>query len=159
MSDTITGVSAAPQEPDKEGEKGKWQVFIDLIGKYKDKIFETGALATERVRERYDAGTESIRQEAEIKAMQAAEHAAKVDHQRKETEIAINNQIGKIFEADTPEAAKIVQLAHLVANNPEIAAQLEKMEQMYAFLKVTRGVRIEINEEPQQLEVSKKNHL
>ena len=58
---------------------------------------------------------------------------------------AMNKVLSDIFSAqDLPESDRKTQLANLLAENPEIAEQLDKIESIYERLTMLYGVRVEI---------------
>ena len=124
---------------------------LEFIEKNWQNVFETGALITQRGRKRWDVRTELVsaevsikEKEAEIKALQVAEYAQKISTVKQNEMISVNKEIDRIFNSDSPEPAKIIALSNLIANNPQIEAQMKRIQEMYSFLSVAKGFRMEI---------------
>jgi len=162
----IASVGAAPREPDKSGEKSKWVALLKFLKEHGQKIVEVGSLGTARGRARWDAKTSVINAEAkvkkkevEIKAAEAAAYAAKTDHQRQETVKVVNQEIERVLESDASEVTKMMQLANLMAANPQIAEQLGRIKEMYEFLHSARGFRMEIEARPELVEAEEESAI
>lgn len=157
----IIRIETSPQKTTSKNEKISWATLVDFIEKHRGKILETASLATKRGRERYDANTLKVKQEAAKIGAQAAEHAAKADlHQaqilqlKQENMSAINKEIERIFSTEGPDESKLLQLTNLAANHPEIIEQLEKMTTMYNALRAIKGFKLEKPTESERVSAS-----
>jgi len=147
----------SPNEPDKPEELNLWQRFKRAIWPW---AREGGRLAT-RAKDLGDAYAEAevakSDSEAQKFAAEASEAAARADHQRQQTVEAVNEEIRRIFsDEEIPDEAKMLQFANLLANNPELRAQLDNIESLYAKLRVVHGLHItmQIGDEAKQIGAS-----
>lgn len=80
-------------------------------------------------------------------AAKAAEHAAKADLQRTQKAILCNEELQRIFSEEGSEGLKKLQLASLLAENPQIQKQLDIVEGIIDRLCLTRGTSIRMVDE------------
>ncbi len=80
-------------------------------------------------------------------AAKAAEHAAKADILRTEKVILCNEELQRIFSEEGSDGLKKLQLAGLLAENPQIRKQLDVVEGLIDRLCLTKGTSIRMVEE------------
>ena len=128
-------------------EQTRWERFKEFIwpfarsgGKWAKHGVELGdAFAEARVGKEQSVASEH--------AAKAAEHAAKADLHRTENAILCNEEMQRIFSAEGSDGLKKLQLARLLAENPQIQNQLDAVEGIMDRLCLTRGTSIRMVEE------------
>ena len=138
--------SGAPRNDSDPAERTRWQQFLGFFKPWANK----GGEFVGRAHELADAYAESevaIRQtQAQKYAAEAAEAAARTETLRQEKVKAVNDEIARIFTSDQlPDVAKQLQLATLLAANPDIAEQLNKIENIWTRLHLRHGTEIELS--------------
>lgn len=136
-----------PTNPQSEKESTRWRRFLNLIRLWGTRA---GLVAEDAYSLADEFGKAEIAKknaEAEKIAAEAAEITAASDSKRQETVITVNDEIQRIFsDNETPELAKRLQLTNLLSANPELAAQLEKIEEISDMLKIQHGTRVEFQQ-------------
>jgi len=83
--------------------------------------------------------------EAEKLAREASEIAARTDTERQRTVREFSKNVDAIFADDgLPEEAKMLKLAKLMGENPELEAQVETVRHLLDRLHDERGVSIQV---------------
>ena len=151
---TIVKVEGRPNLPTRPKEQTRWQRFKAALFPHLRKSKELAEAYTK-------AKVEKERSEARKTAEEAAEIAAKKDLLKQKGAKAFNAVIDDIFADDSlPAGAKALKLAKLMEENPEVAAQLDKVKGIIETLALQKGLKMEIVDEsgkalPREGEVSR----
>ncbi|MEM9276787.1 MAG: hypothetical protein AAGA80_28190 [Cyanobacteria bacterium P01_F01_bin.143] len=134
-----------PKEPDRPEETTRWRKFLKFIWPWANK----GGQLVNRVKEITEAyySSEAVKKENEANkfAAEAENIAADTDLKKQEKVKVVNEEIQRIFSQDNvPDTAKKLQLANLLANNPQIGEQLEKIESIVQKMKVVNFSEFEL---------------
>ena len=141
-----------PTDQQSDGEPTRWRRFLNFFWPWARKAGVSAKNAVSLADEFRKAEISKRTAEADKIAAEAADITAAMDSKRQETVRTVNDEIQRIFSDDElPEMAKQLQLANLLAANPELAEQLEKIEHIYELLKLNHGTRIEV-QPPKRLE-------
>ncbi|MFC4096438.1 hypothetical protein [Euzebyella saccharophila] len=144
-----------PTNLQSEVELTKWKRFLKFIwpwAKEGGKLISRGKELTEDF---YQAEVDRKSKEADKFAAEAANIAAEKDLKIQQKVKVVNEEITRIFsDNNVPDLAKQLQLANLIANNPEISAQLDKIEEVVSKLKAVNFSKfnLEIEEDTSNLD-------
>lgn len=135
----------SPNEPSRPDEMTRWKRYLQVLWPWAKK---TGKLVN-RAGSLADAYSSAEVRKQEGKAAKFAEEATEIaarrDQIQQETVRVVNEEIARIFaDNNLPIAAKQLQLANLLASNPQIAEQLERIEGVYMRLKMEHGFHAEL---------------
>jgi hypothetical protein len=138
-------LSGDPREQHLPGEISRWRRFLRWFRPWAKK--SEGVIG--RAHQLADAYAESevaIRAtQAQKYAAEAAEAAARTEGLKQDRVRVINDEIARIFSSSgLPDIAKQLQLANLLAANPDIAEQLSRIETIWKRLHLIHGTRIEL---------------
>jgi len=126
----------APLDPARPNERSRWSRFWSAIFPHLAKKWELG--------NRYlSAKVEHEEQDGKARAAEAAEIAAKTDSQRQVGARAFCDLVDDMPGLTKQEAATL-KLAKLLASNPDVADQLERVKYLQERLRLGRGAEIEI---------------
>jgi hypothetical protein len=126
-----------PNELNTPGERSLWKRFLGLIWPWAAKGGLLVSKTAEMTEAFYAAEIAKKQSEADKFAAEAINITTQSDLQKQTKVKVVNDIISDIFSDDKlPETAKMLKLSNLLANNPEITEQWEKIEQMASKLKV-----------------------
>jgi hypothetical protein len=132
-----------PNDSKVPHELTRWQKFKRWILPF---VSESGAWAQYGISlaDQYAMAEIDMRKSQAAKtAAEAANIAADTDIKRQGKVKLANQELRDIFaDANSSDTAKMIQLASLLAANPEIHSQLDKIEDLLAKLHLTRGVNL-----------------
>lgn len=141
----IMRLDGQPNQPDAPHEKTRWQRFLDVVWPWAHKGSIWAVAGADLAQDYAKAKIANENNDAAKKGAEAAEKAAEADLKRQEVVKVCNEEITRIFMDDSlPSGAKALQLANVVAANPQIAAQLEKVRAMMETLHWKRGADVQI---------------
>jgi hypothetical protein len=138
--------SGTPNEPNRPEELSRWQRFKRAVWPWARK----GGLLAERATylgEAY-AEAEVAKRDSEARkfAAEAADLSARADHTRQETVRLVNDEIQRIFSDETiSDMGRMMQLANILAHNPDLADQLKYIDNLYSQLRALRGVQLSVS--------------
>ncbi|MEM8937719.1 MAG: hypothetical protein AAGC64_00060 [Bacteroidota bacterium] len=143
----IVKLSSRPKLPDKPNEISKWKRFLNYINPWAKKLNK----AADITQAYYEGEAFKRHNEGKKFAAEAAEIASRIKVSNQEKVKLVNDEIERIFTNDgLPYEAKMLQLANLVANNPEIAEQLQKVKDMSEVLRTVNFTNINFGLEEKQ---------
>lgn len=151
-----------PNDPQTDGELTKWKRFLKFITPWAREGGKLVAKGKQMTEEYYQAEIVKKQSESYKLAEEAANIAAEKDLKIQEKVKVINDEIARIFSDDNlPNVAKQMQLANLLANNPEIAEQLKVIEDMVEKMKVVNfaSFNLEVEESESFVDVDKRDAL
>jgi hypothetical protein len=142
-----------PNQLGKPNESTRWRRFLQFLRPWAKKTGWVAQYGAEFGQAFAEAELAKRQGEAQKLAMEAANIAAERDHKEHQTVKAVNEEIARIFsQDDQPELARKLQLANLIAANPQIAKQLEIIEAFYVGLQCRYGTSVELIGENQRIE-------
>lgn len=145
-----------------KSELTRWKRFLKFIWPWAKEGGKLIARSKQLTEDFYQAEVIKKTNEADKFAAEASNIAAERELKIQQKVRVVNDEIAKIFsDNNVPDIAKQLQLANLIANNPEIASQLNKIDELVTKLKVVNfskfkleieegvkpGLEIENNEE------------
>lgn len=134
-----------PNEPSRANEATLWKRFLKVIWPFAKTGGEWARYSGELGKTFAEAEVAQRVNTAERIAAEAAETAARADINRQDAVRIFSEQIDAIFSGDNvPESAKMLKLAKLLAANPDLTCQVNKVSKLIETLAKTRGTRIEI---------------
>lgn len=144
----------SPNEPDKPSEPTRWQRFLRFVWPWAQKTGWVAQYGAELGQAFAEAELAKRQGEAQKLAMDVANAAAERDHKEQQTVRVVNEEIARIFSQDEqPDVSRKLQLANLLAANPQIAEQLEVIESLYAKLRYRHGALVELTDASAQVVV------
>lgn len=132
----IVRFEGRPNEPDRPGERSRWERFKTAVCPWLKKGSDLGQAYAE-------AEVAKARSEAAKVAAEAVEIAAQADLNRQQAVQMFGEAVDDIFNDDSPEAAKMLKLAKLFQENPELSVQVEKIKAIMDRLHLSKGVNID----------------
>lgn len=153
--DGIVNFNAQPNNIDKRRERNIFKRFLALINPW--------AVKARNITEDYYGGEAARRvNEAEKFAAETAEIAARTELAKLEKVKLENELIDQVFKDDNlPPQAKMIKMANILANNPKLTEQMEKVDEMLAVLGAVNFTKVDIaipldSEIEDKTEISKK---
>lgn len=150
QNQSIVKFVGRPNDARNKLELNKWKKFLKFIWPWAKEGGKLIAKSKQLTEDFYQAEVTKKQNEAMKFAEEASNIAAEKDLKVQEKVKVVNDEIARIFsDKDVPDMAKQLQLANLIANNPEIAAQLNKIEDIVSKLKAVNFSKfnLEIEEE------------
>jgi len=146
--EVIIRYEGTPNHPERKGELGLFRNFLRAFSGVAKRRLEVkiGNMSFEKEYsiDREEARPREVETETEKFAAEAAEINAR-HHERMLHSIRINEELRKIFSDDKiSDETKALELSNLLRSDPEILAQLEKIEEIYGRLRVSRGLKLEV---------------
>ncbi len=145
----ITKYRGIPDEQDSSNERRRWRRFVKwLLPNLRSRSQQADDLLS-----RFSEGEVRKREtEADKTAAEAVEIAERANNEKLKGVKAINREIEAIFSNNLPADLKLLQLANLKENYPEIFEQLEKLRSIEDNLRLKKGCRLGLEfGEPQSL--------
>ena len=146
QKNAVLKFSGTPNEPESPKEKSRWKNFLKIIWPWAregGRLLSKGKKLTEKY---YEAEVSKKQNEAEKIAEEAANIAADTDLKNQQKVKLVNEEISRIFsDGDLPDVAKQLQLANLMAENPEIAEQMSKIEDMVLRMRTINFSKFELD--------------
>lgn len=138
---SLVKVEGRPNLPEKPRERTRWERFKFWLSPHLKK--------NEELAEAYaKAKVEKEKSEARKRTEEAAEIAARKDLTRQKEVKEFCNIVDVIFADDgLPPGAKALKLAKLMEENPQVAAQLDKIKDLIEKLALSKGLNIEVVDE------------
>jgi hypothetical protein len=134
-----------PNEQFAHAEQTRWKRFLSFFWPFANKAGLAAKQAVSLADEFRAAEIAKRNAVAGKLAAQAADISAAKDTKRQENMRIVNSEIERIFSDNgSPEIAKKLQLANLLAENPQIAEQLELLESLYDKFRLQYGMQAEI---------------
>ena len=141
---TIIKVEGRPNSPSRTTETTRWQRF-------KHWFFPSLRKSKELAEAYAEAKVETEKSSARKTTEEAAEIAARKDLTRLKGVKKYNEIVDDIFADDgLSQDGKLLKLAKLMETNPQVSAQLAKVKDLIEKLALTKGVSIEVVDEPQK---------
>ena len=139
--------TGTPNKSSREGEQKRWWHFLNVLNPWGKKVgLAADATASMGVAFAKAELSKKVGEGAKL-AAEAAELAARKDKLNAETVGVVNDEIARIFAQEgIPDVGKKLQLANLLASNPQIAEQMDNIEAMLTDLKYEHGTVVEIVE-------------
>ena len=140
----IVHYQGIPEEPQKPNEKGFWQ-------KLREKLFPTLKKGEDLAEEFAHSKLDAQHAQNQASFQDAADKAAKVEEQKiknKALDIkTFNDEVERIYSnTDLPLEAKELQIHNLLAHNPHILEQQQKIRAMIKALALNKGTRVDISD-------------
>jgi len=137
----LVKVEGRPNSPELPKEQTRWERFKFWLFPH---LRKSGELA-----EAYaEAKVEKEKSEARKRTEEAAEIAARKDVTRQEEVKEFCSIVDGIFADDgLPPGAKALKLAKLMEENPQVAAQLDKIKDLIEKLALNKGFNVEVVDE------------
>ena len=149
----VQGVPRHSEQPISRRDVLSFQGLAALLGR---KLLEGGALAEEYARSKVSQETNA----AAKTAAEAAELSSRKEENEAKADLTRQQAVGTFVEnlkniAHLDPAAQTLAIAKLVMENPELNAQLERIDEVLTKLKLVQGVVIQIA----SIEVSSDNDV
>lgn len=137
------GVPHAQVSP---GEKSKWNQFVEIFKIWR-RVKGAAKKGSDLVENLSDAETGKRCAETEKFAAEAGEISARRDKQRQETVQFVNLELERIIDGNASDEVKAIQFANLMAANPQLKAELDKLGYKIERLHLLQGLDLEIAEQ------------
>lgn len=138
----LVRVQGRPREPGHAHEPSRWQKLKRVLWPFAKAGGEWAKYGENLAKDFAEAEVAKRSAEAEKLAAEAAKLAEEAETQKQRRGFAVNAEIREIAESSCSDEAKLLQLANLMAENPQIASQLRVIETLLSELRENRGLNL-----------------
>lgn len=130
----------------EEKELTRWERFLAFITPWAKEGSKVASKAKKLAEENFEADVAKKKREVEKFAAETAEIAENIEIKKQQRVTMVNDELQRIFsDNNLPDLAKKLQLANLLASNPEIEAQLGKIDDIITKLKYVNFTEVEVS--------------